>query len=126
MVKYVKDLLVGILILAVAIAAVITIINNNNNKSEENQPQNTMSINEAQTKCMLMEEADLVNLSGKPFGPQTTKEAEQFCLSQWDMTKNPDNTEEKFKELVSMDWENRKTEVLEGYTLEEYYNESIK
>ena len=122
MVKYVKDLLVGILILAVAIAVVITIINNNNSKSENN----TMSINEAQTKCMLMEEADLVNLSGKPFGPETTKEAEQFCLSQWDMTKNPNNTEEKFKELVSMDWENRKTEVLEGYTLEEYYNESIK
>lgn len=90
---------------------------------EENKTQ-TMSIDEAQTKCMLMEEADLVNYMGEPFGDATTKKASDFCLSLWDMTKNPDNTEEKFIETVKSDWEQRKNEVLEGYTLQQLYDES--
>ena len=126
MAKYVKDLIVGILILAVVIAAGIAIVNHNSNKTEETKTDNTISTNEAQIKCTLMEEADLVNLMGEPFGDATTKKAEESCLAQWDKSKNSNNTEEKFKEVVEMDWESRKTEVLEGYTLEEYYNESVK
>ena len=81
-----------------------------------------MSDNEAQTKCMLMEEADLVNLMGEPFGDDTTKKAQQTCLSQWD---SPDKVK-AFKDSIEADWDERKSEVLEGYTLEQYYNEYKK
>lgn len=106
-------------LIAIIIIAVIAInIANNKNNSQK------MSIQEAQTKCMLMEEADLVNTMGEPFGDTTTEKARDFCLSQWDRSKNPDNTDEKFIELVQLDWEERKDEVLEGYTLQQLYDEA--
>ena len=123
MTKAVKDILVGIFMIiigAVIIAVFVNIINNNNNQDNSSK----MSITEAQDKCVLMEEADLVNVMGEPFGAETTKKAEETCLSQWDMSKNPNNTEEKFIDVITADWEVRKTEVLEGYTLEALYNES--
>ena len=126
MTKAVKDILVGIFMIiigAVIIAVFVNIINNNNNNGGE-QNENKMSISEAQEKCILMEEADLVNVMGEPFGAATTKKAEETCLSQWDMSKNPNNTEEKFIDVITADWEVRKTEVLEGYTLEALYNEA--
>lgn len=106
-------------IVCVIIAAVVIFIVNQNKTPKEPE----MTTYEAQTKCVLMEQADLVNLMGEPFGSETYKKAEEFCLSQWDRTKNPDNTEEKFKEIIKTDWENRKSEVLDGNTLEEYFNE---
>lgn len=81
-----------------------------------------MSDDEAQTKCMLMEEADLVNLMGEPFGDDTTKKAQQTCLSQWD---SPDKVK-SFKNTVETEWNERKSEILEGYTLEHYYDEYKK
>lgn len=123
MTKAVKDILVGIFMIiigAVIIAVFVNIINNNNNQDNSSK----MSITEAQDKCILMEEADLVNVMGEPFGAATTKKAEETCLSQWDMSKNPNNTEEKFIDVITADWEVRKTEVLEGYTLEALYNEA--
>lgn len=90
---------------------------------DENKTQ-TMSIDEAQTKCMLMEEADLVNTMGEAFGDDTTEKAKNTCLSQWDLSKNPDNTQEKFIEVIQSDWEERKDEVLEGYTLQQLYDEA--
>lgn len=125
MIKNIGKILIGVLMIIIGIAVLVAFINHNN-KTENESSTVDMSINEAQTKCMLMEEADLVNLSGRPFGDATTKEAQQFCMSQWDRSKNPDNTEEKFKETVKADWESRKNEVLKGYTLEEYYNETVK
>lgn len=83
-----------------------------------------MTIQEAQAKCMLMEEADLVNTMGEPFGPETTKKAEKTCLAGWDRSTNPNNTDEKFIEIISSDWEVRKDEILAGYTLQQLYDEA--
>lgn len=124
MLKNMGKIVVGVLMIVISIVFLGAIINSNN-KSDGDTTSDT-SLQEAQTKCILMEEADLVNYSGKPFGNSTRKEAEEFCLYQWDQSKNPDNTKEKFKEIVNIDWESRKTEVLEGYTLEQYFNETFK
>ena len=119
--KNLKTIIFTIIGLAIFIAIIVAIIN------AMNKPDNgSMSITEAQEKCILMEEADLVNVMGEPFGAATTKKAEETCLSQWDMSKNPNNTEKKFIDVITADWEVRKTEVLEGYTLEQYYEESTK
>ena len=112
---------VFLLLLVCAIAT-----SGNNNKKTDEKKEDKTSVYDAQTKCMLMEEADRVNYMGDPFGEETTKKAQEFCLSQWDKTKNPDNSEEEFIKIVEMDWVERKNEVLEGHTLEELYNESIK
>ena len=101
--------------LAIFIAVIFFFIN-----LQTKSDDSSMSIEEAQEKCMLMEEADLVNTMGEEFGPATTKKAERFCLSAWDTSEK----EATFKEDVKIDWENRKTEILEGYTLEELYNET--
>ena len=106
-------------LIAIIIIAVIAInIANNKNNSQK------MSIQEAQAKCMLMEEADMVNTMGEPFGDATTEKAREFCLSQWDRAENPENTDEKFIEIVQSDWEERKNEILEGYTLQQLYDQS--
>lgn len=106
----------------VTIIIVVSVVVGLNGDKKEKEP--SMSITEAQTKCMLMEESDMVNYMGEPFGDATTEKARDFCLSQWDRSKNPDNTDEKFIELVQLDWEERKDEVLEGYTLQQLYDES--
>lgn len=118
----IKSGIVGLLSIVFIIVVVIAVINVINNNSQDNGSK--MSITEAQEKCMLMEEADMVNYMGEPFGAETTKKAEKHCLSLWDRSENPDNTDEKFIEIISTDWETRKTEVLEGYTLEALYNEA--
>lgn len=106
-------------LIAIIIIAVIAInIANNKNNSQK------MSIQEAQAKCMLMEEADMVNTMGEPFGDATTEKAREFCLSQWNRTDSPENTDEKFIDIVQSDWEERKNEILEGYTLQQLYNQS--
>lgn len=106
-------------LIAIIIIAVIAInIANNKNNSQK------MSIQEAQAKCMLMEEADMVNTMGEPFGDATTEKAREFCLSQWNRTENPENTDEKFIDIVQSDWEERKNEILEGYTLQQLYDQS--
>lgn len=104
--------------LIIFVAVIVGLIKALSNKPDEN----SISDNEAQTKCMLMEEADLVNLMGEPFGDATTKKAQDTCLAQWD---SPDKVK-AFKDAVVLDWDNRKTEVLEGYTLEQYYEEYTK
>ena len=112
------QILCGVITIIVVISAIVGL--NGDKKDKES----SMPITEAQTKCMLMEEADLVNTMGEPFGDDTTEKARDFCLSQWDRSKNPDNTDEKFIELVQLDWEERKDEVLEGYTLQQLYDET--
>lgn len=112
------QILCGVITIIVVVSAVVGL--NGDKKDKES----SMSITEAQTKCMLMEEADLVNTMGEPFGDDTTEKAKNTCLSQWDLSKNPDNTQEKFIEVIQSDWEQRKDEVLEGYTLQQLYDES--
>ena len=113
------QILCGVITVIVIVCVVVGI---NGNKKGSDAPSMTMT--EAQTKCMLMEEADLVNTMGEPFGDATTEKARDFCLSQWDRSENPENTDEKFIEIVELDWEQRKSEVLEGYTLEQLYENS--
>lgn len=115
--KNIRGILGGIIMVIIGIVIIMVLVNMFSKEPEDG----SISIEEAQTKCMLMEEADLVNLSGEPFGDATTKEAEKHCLSLWD---SPEK-ESTFKEIIESDWESRKTEVLEGYTLEQLYNESI-
>lgn len=112
------QILCGVITIIVVISVVVGL--NGDKKDKES----SISITEAQTKCMLMEEADLVNTMGEPFGDDTTEKAKNTCLSQWDLSKNPDNTQEKFIEVIQSDWEERKDEVLEGYTLQQLYDES--
>ena len=95
-------------------------------KESEAKTKEVAAIDEAQLKCMLMEESDLVNYMGESFGEETTKKAREFCLSQWDLSKSPENTEESFIEIITSDWEIRKDEVLEGHTLQELYDASPK
>lgn len=118
-----KNKLIYIILGSIMLVLLLAIIGNNIKKAETQQ---STSIYEAQTKCMLMEEADIVNYMGEPFGEETTKKAEKFCLSQWDKRQNSDNSEEDFIKIIEMDWAERKTEILEGYTLEQLYTESIK
>lgn len=124
MFKDFKNLLIGIIFVIIGVVIIIALVGRD--KTSDVQINDSFSISEAQAKCMLMEEADLVNLNGEPFNNSTIKKAEQTCLSQWDMTKNPDNTEDKFKEIIKSDWETRKTETIEGTTLENLYIESTK
>jgi len=112
------QILCGVITIIVVISVVVGL--NGDKKDKES----SISITEAQTKCMLMEEADLVNTMGEPFGDDTTEKAKNTCLSQWDLSKNPNNTQEKFIEVIQSDWEERKDEVLEGYTLQQLYDES--
>ena len=126
MAKYIKELLVGVIILAIAISVVVAIVNHNSGRTEETNSNTSMSINEAQIKCTLMEEADLVNLMGEPFGDATTAKADKTCRYSWDKANNPSASEEKFIEVTAIDWENRKAEVLSGHTLEEYFDTSTK
>lgn len=114
-----NQIIVGTICAVIVITAVVAL---NSKKSTKTQ----MSITEAQEKCVLMEEADMVNYMGEPFGNATTDKAEKFCLSQWDRWENPNNTDEKFIEIIQEDWENRKNEVLQGSTLQELYDAAKK
>lgn len=114
-----QQIIVGTICAVIVITAVVALNGKNSTKTQ-------MSITEAQEKCVLMEEADMVNYMGEPFGNATTDKAEKFCLSQWDRWENPNNTDEKFIEIVQEDWEKRKNEVLQGSTLQELYDAAKK
>ena len=114
-----KKALITVFLLSVAIL-LLTLMGTKNKKVKENP----VSIYDAQTMCMLMEQADLVNLMGESLNSATAKKAENTCLSQWDLSKNIENTEDKFIEATISDWQERKKEYLGEYTLEEIYNES--
>lgn len=110
-----NQIIVGTICAVIVITAVVAL---NSKKSTKTQ----MSITEAQQKCMLMEEADLVNTDGEEYSQAVIDRAEKDCLALWDKTANPSATEEQFIEVVSSDWENRKNEMLQGSTLQELYD----
>ena len=110
----------------VALGCIIGFVGEDKKDSDSHKKTETTSIEEAQLKCMLMEESDMVNYMGEPLNEQTRKKAEEHCLSGWDMRKNPENTEEKFIETTNKDWEMVKDEVMEGYTLQQYFDEATK
>jgi len=112
-----NQIIVGTICAVIVITAVVAL---NSKKSTKTQ----MSITEAQQKCMLMEEADIVNTTGEEYSQTIVDRAEKHCLALWDKTANPSSTEEQFIEIVSSDWENRKNETLRGLTLQELYDSS--
>lgn len=124
MVKYLKEIIAGILMVAIGVAVFIFIFNRG--EGSEDNPKPVMSMTEAQAKCTLMEQADLVNLMGEPYGDATFEKADKTCRHSWDKVNNPNASEEKFAEITASDWEERKTEKLNGHTLEELYNELAK
>lgn len=110
-----NQMIVGIICAVIVITAVVAL---NSKKSTKTQ----MSITEAQQKCMLMEEADIVNTVREEYSQAVIDRAEKQCLAMWDKATSPNSTEEQFIEIVSSDWENRKNEMLQGSTLQELYD----
>ena len=112
-----NQIIVGTICAVIVIAVVAAI-------KGKNPTDTQMSITEAQQKCMLMEEADIVNTVGEEYSQAVIDRAEKHCLAMWDKTTSPNSTEEQFIEIVSSDWENRKNETLRGLTLQELYDSS--
>lgn len=110
-----NQIIVGAICAVAVIAVVVTL---NSKKSTKTQ----MSITEAQQKCMLMEESDIVNTVKEEYSQAVIDRAEKHCLALWDKTANPSSTEEQFIEAVSSDWEKRKNEALQGSTLQELFD----
>lgn len=114
----IKGILGGILSIAIGIGVIVLLINMFSNKGGGEQH---MSITEAQKKCTVMEAVDMRKYENA--GDDVFDLASKRCLAEWDMSKNPNNTEEKFIDIVEKDWESRKSENIEGQTIEELYNE---
>lgn len=114
-----QQIIVGTICAVIVIVVVVAL---NSKKSTKTQ----MSITEAQQKCMLMEEADIVNTVGEEYSQTVIDRAEKHCLAMWDKTTSPNSTEGQFIEIVSSDWENRKNEMLQGSTLQELYDAAKK
>lgn len=114
----IKGILGGILSIAIGVGVIVLLINMFSNKGGGEQH---MSITEAQKKCTVMEAVDMRKYENA--GDDVFDSASKRCLAEWDMSKNPNNTEEKFIDIVEKDWESRKSENIEGQTIEELYNE---
>lgn len=82
------------------------------------KPQDTPGLKEAHAKCVLMEEADIVNVMGEAWSDEVAKRAEATCLS----GRETQEKEESFVQIIESDWENRKNEMLQGSTLQELYD----
>lgn len=116
--KNIGNLIWGAILIGVGVIVFIVVINMFTGDSNE---PGSMSITEAQKKCTVMEAVDLEKYNGA--GSDVWELASKHCFAEWDMSKNPENTEEKFIEIIKSDWETRKTEEIEGQTIEELYNE---
>lgn len=111
-----KTIILTVLGLCLLVGVIIAIIK----VQSDNSSESGISIEEAQAKCMLIDEYNQVNELGKEYSQDVVKEAERFCLSQW----NTPDREKTFKESVPKDWETMKDKTLNGYTLEQLYNEA--
>lgn len=106
-----NQIIVGTICAVIVITAVVAL---NGKRSTKTQ----MSITEAQQKCVLMEEADIVNVMGEAWSDEVAKRAEATCLS----GRETQEKEESFVQIIESDWENRKNEVLQGSTLQELFD----
>ena len=114
----IRGILWGIILIIIGVVVIIALVNMF--KGDSNEP-GSMSITEAQKKCTVMEAVDLEKYNDA--GSDVWELASKHCFAEWDMSKNPENTEEKFIEIIKSDWEARKTEEIKGQTIEELYNE---
>lgn len=96
--------------------------NTQNSQNSGADDESGLPVDEAQAKCKLMELADRVNLSGEPYNKATAESAEKYCLSLWD---SPEK-EKNFRKAMKADWELEKNTILQGYTLQEIYDEQQK
>lgn len=114
----VKSILAGIIMIAIGAGVIVILINAfSNNKVDDGH----ISIEEAQKKCTVMEAVDSRKYNNA--GADVWELAQKHCLAEWDRSINPENTDEKFIEIIEADWESRKNEQIEGQTIEELYNE---
>ena len=104
---------IGIIAIIIIVPIVVAITGN---KSQNKQ------IDEAIIKCVLMEEADLVNVVGEEWSDNVVKKAEKQCESGHETAEK----EKQFIEIMQSDWEARKTETLNGLTLEQLYQKTTK
>ena len=111
-----KTIILTIIGLAILIGVIIAVIK----VQSEDKADGSISIEEAQAKCMLIDEYNQVTELGKTFSQDVVNEAERFCLAQWDTPER----EKDFKNSIPKDWEAMKDKVLDGYTLEQLYEEA--
>lgn len=86
------------------------------------KPKDTPGLKEAHAKCVLMEEADIVNVMGEAWSDEVAKKAEATCQS----GRETQEKEKSFIQITESDWGQRKSEVLNGRSLQELYEESVK
>lgn len=98
--------------LAIVIAIVVAVIKAQTETSDDG----TMSIDEAQKKCVVLTMVGYQKATGTE---QNVQEAQKHCLAMWD---SPER-EKTFKEYVEKEWENNKDEVFNGKTIETIYEE---
>lgn len=111
----------GVVLACIVMAVVFSQKTKNSGDTTDNSAQQ-ISTSEAQTKCMLMEEADIINLENVPLSDSVVKKAEEHCLSLW----NTPEKEEEFRKAIQTDWELQKGNKINEYTLEELYREATK
>lgn len=104
---------IGIIAIIIIVPIVVAITGN---KSQNKQ------IDEAIVKCVLMEEADIVNVAGEEWSDNVVKKAEKHCESGHETAEK----EKQFIEIIQSDWEERKTEILNGSTLEQIFQKTAK
>lgn len=109
----IKGIIGGLFTIVIAIVIVVVVINviNGNKESDDLMP-----IEEAQKKCVVMEMTDMYRLGDYT---NVISRAQDHCFSLW----NTPEKEKEFRTYTKSDWELVKTDVVDGKTLEEYYNE---
>lgn len=110
----IKSGIVGLLSIALVVVVVIAVINVINKNSQESE--DLMPIEEAQKKCVVMEMTDMYRLGDYS---NVIKRAQDHCFSLW----NTPEKEKEFRSYMKNDWELVKNDVVDGKTLDEYYNE---
>lgn len=108
-------LVVGAMIIFGTIAAKNANVSDNANGGQTNNSKSDDKYMDAMRKCTVMEAADIFRTGVGGKKNNAFEDARTTC-SQW----YRDWTEKDFYDAVYEDWENRKTEVVDGHNLEYY------
>lgn len=110
---------VAVALILLVIISTNTNIGKNQSNSQTDGSKSTMTITEAQDKCVIL---TFIGFKKANYENATKEEANRHCLAMWD---SPER-EKTFIEYVTKEWEANKSEVYDGKTVEQIYNESIK
>lgn len=111
----IKTIIGSIIVIVLVVGIAIGLINAINSS---NQDDGLISVTEAQKKCVTMEMIDLWRYNG--VRDNVVEKAEETCRLLW----NTPEKEKEFRKYIEEDWQNRKDEVYDGKTYEEFYNEN--